>query len=95
MEQEIAENNFLEYGDHNGNLYGTHLDSIRSVIKEGVLCSLKKIFRIFMEILNFRKNVHIGLCAISSQTSPQQPRIHAVCHFYRSTWNGTAEAALC
>jgi guanylate kinase len=36
MEEEIAENNFLEFGEHNGNLYGTHLDSIRSVIKEGM-----------------------------------------------------------
>lgn len=36
MEQEINENNFLEYGEHNGNLYGTHLDSIRNVIKEGL-----------------------------------------------------------
>lgn len=36
MEQEIDENNFLEHGEHNGNLYGTHLDSIRNVIKEGL-----------------------------------------------------------
>lgn len=42
MEQEIAENNFLEFGEHNGNLYGTHLDSIRAVIKEGLLGSFVK-----------------------------------------------------
>lgn len=36
MEQEINENKFLEHGEHNGNLYGTHLDSIRNVIKEGI-----------------------------------------------------------
>lgn len=35
MEVEINENKFLEWGEHNGNLYGTHLDSIRNVIKEG------------------------------------------------------------
>lgn len=35
MEQEINENKFLEYGEHSGNLYGTHLDSIRDVIKQG------------------------------------------------------------
>jgi len=40
MEQDIRENNFLEYGEHNGNLYGTHLDSIRNVIKEGKMCVL-------------------------------------------------------
>lgn len=40
MEQEIDMNNFLEHGEHNGNLYGTHLDSIRNVIKDGKI--LKK-----------------------------------------------------
>ncbi|XP_058818230.1 protein PALS2 isoform X1 [Topomyia yanbarensis] len=40
MEQEIKENRFLEYGDHNGNLYGTHLDSIRDVIRQGKMCVL-------------------------------------------------------
>ncbi|CRK87482.1 CLUMA_CG001283, isoform A [Clunio marinus] len=40
MEEEIHLNNFLEYGEHNGNLYGTHLDSIRNVIKEGKMCVL-------------------------------------------------------
>lgn len=42
MEQEIRENKFLEHGDHGDNLYGTHLDSIRDVIKQGicVYCAL-------------------------------------------------------
>lgn len=35
MDREIHENNFLEYGEYNGNLYGTHLDSIRDIIKQG------------------------------------------------------------
>lgn len=35
MEEDIRDNRFLEYGEHNGNLYGTHLDSIRNVIKSG------------------------------------------------------------
>lgn len=35
MEQDINENKFLEFGEHGGNLYGTHLDSIREVIKQG------------------------------------------------------------
>jgi len=38
MEQEIRDNNFLEYGEHNGNIYGTSLDSIRDVIKSGKMC---------------------------------------------------------
>lgn len=40
MEDEIDRNNFLEFGEHNGNLYGTHLDSIRNVIKDGKMCIL-------------------------------------------------------
>lgn len=40
MEQEINANQFLEYGEHGGNLYGTHLDSIREVIKQGKMCVL-------------------------------------------------------
>lgn len=35
MVEEINANRFLEHGEHNGNLYGTHLDSIRDVIKQG------------------------------------------------------------
>lgn len=35
MEREVNEHKFLEHGEHNGNLYGTHLDSIRDVIKQG------------------------------------------------------------
>ncbi|KAJ8985832.1 hypothetical protein NQ317_012073 [Molorchus minor] len=35
MEEDIKNNKFLEYGEYNGNFYGTHLDSIKEVIKEG------------------------------------------------------------
>ncbi|KAJ8961179.1 hypothetical protein NQ318_008860 [Aromia moschata] len=34
MEEDIKNNKFLEYGEYNGHLYGTHLDSIREVIKQ-------------------------------------------------------------
>lgn len=40
MEEQIQENKFLEYGEHNGNLYGTHMDSIRDVIAQGKMCIL-------------------------------------------------------
>lgn len=36
MDDEINSHSFLEQGEHNGHLYGTHLDSIRDVIKEGM-----------------------------------------------------------
>lgn len=52
MEQEIRENSFLENGEHNGNLYGTHLDSVRNVVKEGStmsnFCSLSKLISLFL-----------------------------------------------
>lgn len=35
MEKEIRSGEFLEYGEHNGHLYGTHFDAIRSVIDGG------------------------------------------------------------
>ncbi|GAB0098548.1 hypothetical protein DMENIID0001_142920 [Sergentomyia squamirostris] len=40
FEEEVRLNNFLEYGEHNANLYGTHLDSIRDVIKQNKMCVL-------------------------------------------------------
>ncbi|KAM7353815.1 MAGUK p55 subfamily member vari isoform 2-T2 [Cochliomyia hominivorax] len=40
MEQEIKENKFLEYGENNGNLYGTHIQSIKDVINSGKMCVL-------------------------------------------------------
>uniref|UniRef100_A0AAR5Q1T0 MAGUK p55 subfamily member 6 n=1 Tax=Dendroctonus ponderosae TaxID=77166 RepID=A0AAR5Q1T0_DENPD len=40
MQEEIRNNKFLEYGEYNGHLYGTHLDTIRDVIKQGKMCIL-------------------------------------------------------
>ncbi|CAH0603318.1 unnamed protein product [Chrysodeixis includens] len=40
MERDAHAGRFLEYGEHNGHLYGTHLDSIRGVMKEGKMCIL-------------------------------------------------------
>lgn len=40
MEWGIKNHEFLEYGDHNGNLYGTKLDSVRAIIDEGKTCIL-------------------------------------------------------
>ena len=40
MEKQIRQHKFLEYGEHNGNLYGTSLDSIRNAINEGKMCVL-------------------------------------------------------
>lgn len=43
MEEEIRKNHLLEHGEHNGNIYGTHLDSIRDVIKQGNFDTLNAI----------------------------------------------------
>lgn len=40
LDKEVREHKMLEYGEHNGHLYGTSLDSIREVIKDGKMCVL-------------------------------------------------------
>ena len=40
MELDIKNDNFLEYGEFNGNLYGTKLDTIDNVIRSGKMCVL-------------------------------------------------------
>ncbi|XP_063234636.1 protein PALS2 isoform X2 [Bacillus rossius redtenbacheri] len=40
MKEEIRQSKFLESGEHNGHLYGTKLDSIREVIRQGKMCVL-------------------------------------------------------
>nr|CAG4651677.1 EOG090X032R [Triops cancriformis] len=40
MEIDIRSHQYLEYGEHNGHLYGTKLDSIRNVIRHGKMCIL-------------------------------------------------------
>ncbi|XP_076459953.1 MAGUK p55 subfamily member 2-like [Babylonia areolata] len=40
MESDIMNGRYLEYGDFNGNLYGTRLDTVRSAIDSGKMCVL-------------------------------------------------------
>ncbi|XP_076046074.1 MAGUK p55 subfamily member vari isoform X3 [Oratosquilla oratoria] len=40
MEADIKTHGYLEYGEFNGNLYGTKIDSILSVIRSGKMCVL-------------------------------------------------------
>ena len=40
MEQDIKNHLYLEYGELNGNLYGTKLESILAVIRSGKMCVL-------------------------------------------------------
>ena len=40
MEHDIRDHQFLECGEHNGQLYGTKLDSIRTIIRQGKMCVL-------------------------------------------------------
>ncbi|XP_050542188.1 MAGUK p55 subfamily member 7 isoform X2 [Daktulosphaira vitifoliae] len=38
MEEQIARGEFLEFGEYKGNLYGTSLDSVKSIISSGLTC---------------------------------------------------------
>lgn len=40
MEHDVRDHQFLEFGEHSGHLYGTKLDSIRAVIRQGKMCVL-------------------------------------------------------
>nr|CAG4649181.1 EOG090X032R [Scapholeberis mucronata]SVE93514.1 EOG090X032R [Scapholeberis mucronata] len=40
MEHDVRDHQFLEFGEHNGHLYGTKLDTIRAVIRQGKMCVL-------------------------------------------------------
>lgn len=40
MEHDIRDHQFLECGEHNGHLYGTKLDTIRTIIRQGKMCVL-------------------------------------------------------
>lgn len=40
MEADVMDGKYLEYGDFNGNLYGTRLDTVRQVIDSGKMCVL-------------------------------------------------------
>nr|SVE75020.1 EOG090X032R [Daphnia dolichocephala] len=40
MDHDVRDHQFLEFGEHNNHLYGTKLDSIRAVIRQGKMCVL-------------------------------------------------------
>ena len=40
MEHDIAKGKYLEFGEFDGNLYGTKYDAIRHVIHSGQMCIL-------------------------------------------------------
>ncbi|GFV39152.1 MAGUK p55 subfamily member 2 [Trichonephila clavipes] len=40
MEQGIREGKFVEYGEYKGNLYGTSLDSVFTIVRSGRVCIL-------------------------------------------------------
>ncbi|KAK0076829.1 hypothetical protein PV326_010500 [Microctonus aethiopoides] len=40
MEDDIKQHRYLEFGEHGGHLYGTKLDSVRELIRNGKMCVL-------------------------------------------------------
>ena len=40
MEEDVAAGKFIEYGEYKGNLYGTSVESVLSLINAGYVCIL-------------------------------------------------------
>lgn len=40
MDHDIRASKYIEYGEHDGNLYGTKIDTIREVMRSGKMCFL-------------------------------------------------------
>lgn len=40
MDRDIRAGKYIEYGEHDGNLYGTKIDTIREVMRSGKMCFL-------------------------------------------------------
>lgn len=93
MDQQIKENKFLEFGEHNENLYGTHLDSIRDVIKQGNWIDAV-IMKLFLQKFLHRKNVCFGLRSKCTEDATQQHWVHAIRNLCWCTRNGATETDL-
>lgn len=70
MEEDVKKHKFLEYGEYNGHLYGTHLDTIRDVIKQvNFMCEKKNQFKTTIFLLT-GKNVRSGLQSCCFEDAP-------------------------
>lgn len=96
MEAEIKDNKFLEYGEHSGNLYGTHLDSIREVIKQGMIYIDVRMLKNAVNTIPClsRQDVRPGLRTECTEDAAQQYRIHAIRDLCRCTRHGDIETDL-
>lgn len=46
MEEQIARGEFLEFGEYKGNLYGTSLESVKSIIRSGLTCIINPHYQV-------------------------------------------------
>ena len=67
MEEEIEAGKFIEYGEYKGNLYGTSLESVLSLVNAGYVCIISPHYQVsfvtvWKEYLYFRlKFCHLPL----------------------------------
>ena len=55
MEHDIRDHQFLECGEHNGHLYGTKLDTIRTIIRQGKMCVLDCSPNVILHLFKFNQ----------------------------------------
>lgn len=53
MEEQIARGEFLEFGEYKGNLYGTSLESVKSIIRSGLTCIINPHYQVKFKICIF------------------------------------------
>jgi len=53
MEEQIARGEFLEFGEYKGNLYGTSLESVKSIIRSGLTCIINPHYQVEFKIFVF------------------------------------------
>lgn len=46
MEEDVAAGKFIEYGEYKGNLYGTSVESVLSLINAGFVCILSPHYQV-------------------------------------------------
>ena len=100
MEHDIRDHQFLECGEHNGHLYGTKLDSIRSIIRQGKMCVLdcspnvSANFLIMTSIWSVSTKYRISSSTAGPENPSQFTGIHAFRHIPSGSGHGPTQGAI-
>ena len=101
MEHDTRDHQFLECGEHNGHLYGTKLDTIRTIIRQGKMCVLDCSpnviinFQIRINGTKFERVFISFVLSLGFENSSQLSRVYAIRYFPSSTWYGAFKGNLC